>query len=34
MSGWHSRDNKLAEDTGSDFPACNNITGRGQLPAD
>ena len=34
MSGWHSRDNKIEEDYGDDFPAVNNITVRGALPAD
>ena len=34
MSGYHSRDRKLAEDVGDDFPALNNITIRGALPSD
>jgi len=34
MSGWSKRDIKLEEDTGDDFPAVNNITGRGILPSD
>eukprot|EP00493_Phyllostaurus_siculus_P010296 UN10437 len=34
MSGWHTRDRKLEEDVGDDFPALNNITVRGALPAD
>ena len=34
MSGWHPNDRKLAEDTGDDWPAHNNITMRGALPSD
>ena len=34
MSGWHTRDRKMEEDVGDDFPAMNNITARGSLPAD
>ena len=34
MSGYSVRDNKLSEDYGDDFPASNNITIRGALPAD
>ena len=34
MSGWHGRDRKLEEDGGDEFPALNNITVRGALPAD
>ena len=34
MSGWNTRDRKLAEDVGDDFPALNNITIRGALPSD
>ena len=34
MSGWHQRDRKLESDMMDDFPAVNNITVRGYLPAD
>ena len=34
MSGWHSKDRKLEGDMMDDFPAVNNITVRGYLPAD
>ena len=34
MSGYSHADRMLAEDTGSDFPAVNNITVAGYLPSD
>ena len=34
MSGWHHDDNHLATDTGTSFPAANNITVAGILPHD
>jgi hypothetical protein len=34
MSGWNLQDKMLEEDTGDDFPACNNITIAGYLPSD
>ena len=34
MSGWHAADKFMEENVGDDFPAMNNITVRGYLPAD
>ena len=34
MSGYGTADKFMEEDTGNDFPAINNITARGYLPAD
>lgn len=34
MSGYSRLDRTTAEDYGDDFPAANNITIRGALPAD
>ena len=34
MSGWNVADRHMATDTGTDFPAMNNITLPGILPAD
>lgn len=34
MSGWNYSDRMMEEDTGSDFPAINNITVAGYMPSD
>jgi len=34
MSGWSTADVFMEEDTGSDFPAVNNITVGGYMPSD
>ena len=34
MSGWSTKDRKLEGEMMDDFPAVNNITVRGYLPAD
>lgn len=34
MSGWNIHDKMLEENTGSDFPAVNNITVAGYMPSD
>lgn len=34
MSGWSQADKYIEENTGTEFPAVNNITVRGYLPSD